>query len=66
MDEPIEQLPYADWVDQDLLLHLAKSFPEATFSFVPPDMVSQILNFGGFSYVTGTDAYVKFPNPGAG
>lgn len=26
----------------------------------------QILNFGGFPDLTGTDAYVKFPNPGGG
>src|SRR6202035_3912426 len=30
----------------DLRISLAKQFPGVTFSFLPSDMVSQILNFG--------------------
>ena len=38
---------------------LPKSFPEATFSFVPADMVSQILNFGAPAPI---DIQVNGPN----
>jgi len=37
--------PTADYV-HNLRLKLPRQFPEATFSFLPADIVSQILNFG--------------------
>ena len=37
--------PTADYV-RELRKHLPEEFPGATFSFLPADMVTQILNFG--------------------
>jgi multidrug efflux pump subunit AcrB len=53
--------PTADYVKL-LREELPKSFPEATFSFLPSDMVSQILNFGAPAPI---DIQVNGPNAAA-
>ena len=53
--------PTADYV-RDLRQSLPRAFPQVTFSFPPPDIVSQILNFGSPAPI---DVQITGANPQA-
>ena len=61
VEEKPDHLPTADYVTE-LRRQLPHLFPSVTFSFLPADITSQILNFGAPAPI---DVQVSAPNPDA-